>query len=453
MFRNTLIIIIFFLLFGCRTFPDYIRLVSQPPTMAPLSKPLAIVDRNNIFAKVGDDIIISAQKSRSSDLSLINYSWKVIERPNGSGSELANNDRSETSLKIDMAGQYKIELEVKNNSGADRSFVLISTNQNDLPTINFIALGDYGKGNDIQYALAKTMVNVCQQESCDFVIGLGDNIYPFGVESTKDSLFEKKFEEPFSEVAIPFYQVLGNHDNSGILKEGSGALNYRGDLQIAYSKRKKKSSFQFQLPARYYHFDTPLGNTKHPLIRFYALDSTVLTSPVGVEKSYRAKDYTSRQQSWLKQRINRSKAMWNIAYAHHPYRSNGEHGNAGNYEDLDLAKSNSPDGLQRALGVWWKGFIENNVCNNVDVLLAGHEHNLQYLESPNKCKSTELFVSGSGSNITPLKQNANNNLKWYEDKKPGFFFFSIKGNTAQVTSFVVEPDGSYSASKVTELRK
>ena len=45
-----------------------------------------------------------------------------------------------------------------------------------------------------------------------FAILLGDNIYDDGVHSIDDPQWEEKFEGPYRNIDMPFYPVLGNHE-------------------------------------------------------------------------------------------------------------------------------------------------------------------------------------------------------------------------------------------------
>jgi hypothetical protein len=79
--------------------------------------------------------------------------------------------------------------------------------------VTFVALGDMGTGGSAQTQVAQAMYHVCQQEGCDFILGLGDNIYPHSVRSAHDPQFQDKFEHPYARFqGIDFWMILGNHD-------------------------------------------------------------------------------------------------------------------------------------------------------------------------------------------------------------------------------------------------
>src|SRR5206468_4319411 len=80
-------------------------------------------------------------------------------------------------------------------------------------TLRFVALGDTGKGNDVQFAVGRAMADVCTARGgCVLALLLGDILYPGGADSATDPQWQKKFEEPYAPVPFPFYGALGNHD-------------------------------------------------------------------------------------------------------------------------------------------------------------------------------------------------------------------------------------------------
>lgn len=79
-------------------------------------------------------------------------------------------------------------------------------------TQTFAVIGDTGSEGKDQLAIAAQMNNYRKTKTqFDFVLLLGDNIYPDGVG---DGLI-KEFEVPFKALldeGVKFYAVLGNHD-------------------------------------------------------------------------------------------------------------------------------------------------------------------------------------------------------------------------------------------------
>ncbi len=265
--------------------------------------------------------------------------------------------------------------------------------------VRFIALGDTGHGNDAQYAIGRAMGALCREHGCDFVVLLGDNFYPSGVDSETDPQWQTAFVKPYAPVDAPFYAVLGNHDYGG---HGSGSEIDKGQHQVDYSKVNPK----WHMPSTHYRFS--LGGAE-----FYAADTN--RSMFGLDEQVRT-DF----DQWLAE----PRSGWRIAFGHHPLKSNGRHGNAGSYDGV-------PAVVPVAGGVGVQTFLEDHVCGKVDAYLCGHEHVLEWLAET--CTSdggvkTELAISGGGSEHTGFKEAATNR-DWWRADEPGFLYVVLQGNT------------------------
>ena len=89
------------------------------------------------------------------------------------------------------------------------------------------------------------------------------------------------------------------------------------------------------------------------------------------------------QGEMVNRALETTTAPWTIAFGHHPYRSNGKHGDAGAYE-LGVAW----DGIEFAgldlgtiFGDKFRQWVDDYICNRVDFYLSGHDHNRQWLNS------------------------------------------------------------------------
>ncbi|MEZ4382571.1 MAG: metallophosphoesterase [Nannocystaceae bacterium] len=265
----------------------------------------------------------------------------------------------------------------------------------DMPAepLRFVVLGDGGEGNDNQYAVADIVEQVCADKGgCKFALYLGDNFYDDGVEAVDDNQFTTKFEEPYADLDFPFYVVFGNHDY------GLNSFDwYKAEFEIEYSNYSDK----WTMPNMWYeHVE---GD-----VHFFALDTTRLMWD---------KD-TSDQQNWLDQAVASSDAPWKIVFGHHPYVSDGAHGNAGNYEGLPF-----PDFVS---GKTVKEFMDDSLCNKVDVYFCGHDHNRQWHQP--KC-GVEFVVSGAAAKTTDFEHHDNNPIFWEDDQVPGFLFVEIDGDS------------------------
>lgn len=240
------------------------------------------------------------------------------------------------------------------------------------PSVRFVVIGDTGDGSLGQYEVAFGMKTVCAAEGCDFALLTGDNFYPGGVASTADPLWQDAFEQPYSSIGIQFWATMGNHDwNSG----NDPALL---QAQIDYTSVSRNWYF----PADYY--SRVSGD-----ITFYSIDSHLIDIGGGAP-----------QEAWLPSERASSTTTWNIAWGHHPYISNGPHGNTpGNFET----------------------FFDSYICGQFDVYFSGHDHNLQW---PVDSCGTELIVSGAGHSTYPI---VGTNPTYFEAEELGFVWVEIDG--------------------------
>jgi tartrate-resistant acid phosphatase type 5 len=266
-------------------------------------------------------------------------------------------------------------------------------------TVRFIAIGDTGEGNEDQYMVAEAIVNLCARKGCDFSVMLGDNFYDSGVDGVDDPQWQDKVELPYIDFTFPLYAVLGNHDYGG---NGIG-VDFdmsKPDYQVDYSD----VSDLWRMPDKYYSF-------KEQHAEFWGLDTNqVMTDPINGD--------SEPQQDWLINGLAASTATWKIAFGHHPYISNGDHGNAGAYENLEGIP------LPFVTGESVKEFMEEAVCGKVDVYLCGHDHNIQWLEP--KC-GTEFIVSGAGSKSEDLP--GENPAYFGMPETEGFIWVELKDNS------------------------
>ena len=261
------------------------------------------------------------------------------------------------------------------------------------PPLRFIAVGDTGKANDTQYLVADAMRDQCAAEGCDFIVLLGDNLYPEGAEEVDDPVWQDAFEDPYSEIDLPFYAVLGNHDYGGKLLfvdvDGLGNQFDRGPVEVEYAQQSSK----WRMPDTHYTMrQGPVG--------FIALDTDSIL--------WDNEDHGD-QWDWFPDALAEvSDAPWVLALGHHPYRSNGGHGNAGDYNTL-LDISVPIDALD---GEEVEDFMEEQVCGNVDMLLSAHDHLRQWLD-PSLC---------AGAEVKAIDDPARNPALFQDGTSPGFLY-------------------------------
>lgn len=180
--------------------------------------------------------------------------------------------------------------------------------------LHFMALGDAGAGTPAQKAVAALMLNRFRQQPYPLVLMLGDNIYPKGdVDKQGDALFTRIYQ-PLLERGVSFQPVLGNHD----------VLHHNGERMVRF----------FGMPGHYYTF-------RRGPVDFFAIDTN---------------KFDGKQQTWLLQQLQNSKAAWQVVYGHHPIISSGQHGDTHQLKQALLP-------MLRRYGA--------------DVYLAGHDHNYE----------------------------------------------------------------------------
>ncbi|MDX1804417.1 MAG: metallophosphoesterase [Alcanivorax sp.] len=311
-----------------------------------------------------------------------------------------------------------------------------------LAKISFVVIGDSGEGSEGQYAVGKAIASVCNAKGgmagamdhsqarpgCDLVVGLGDNIYEAGVTSVDDPQFAEKFETPFEPVKLPFYMVLGNHDNTGYVA-GDGADNSRGEFEVDYTFFDGRLSNRWHMPNRYYKQSEGLTRNGRPLVDFFGLDSNPIAGGFAdPDLAYAYHTYGLAERNWTVDAMAGSNAVFRIGMAHHPYLSNGDHGNAGSYDGV-------PSEILPVLaGTRWKDFMEEAVCDKADFLLAGHDHDMQVLDAVPSCGRTEFVVSGAASKSRSLKDPQRNTALFQQGDTFGFFWMqAVEADPATLT--------------------
>jgi tartrate-resistant acid phosphatase type 5 len=338
----------------------------------------------------------------------------------------------------DDTGGSNITETTPSDSGDTDTNVTETTDTGDIGTVDtgtppspdivrFIAFGDGGTGSTDQYDNAQAVLALCQQKTdseagCDFALYLGDNFYDEGVDSVADEQFQSKFEQPYADLDFPFYIALGNHDYGGCLFGSCGA-GYEFDKAQYYLDYAALST-KWVMPSEYYTF-----TNDH--VDFFGLDTNALMWEPWFGTG-------ADQAAWLPQALAASSADWKIAFGHHPFISNGQHGNAGAYEGLDWLDWASTD-------VVTGGFVEevmsDSLCGEVDLYVCGHDHNRQWLEPT--C-GTEFIVSGAAAKTTDL-QGRGNPTFFEDDSTPGFLWVEIRDN--QLTGEFYSIDGTLQYSR------
>lgn len=226
--------------------------------------------------------------------------------------------------------------------------------------VRFVAVGDAGLGNDAQAAVAAGVQEACDGR-CDFVILLGDNLYDEGIATEADKERIACIVDRYPSDAK--YLTLGNHDYHKVLPKMERA---RAQLDWIREADGARGAFHF------YQFTAGLVDVT-------AVDTNVMV------RGRIAGRYAELAR--FLGPLRPSSGRWSIVFGHHPYSSQGTHGDAGQYVD---------GGLEIWRGEFFRSFMDRHVVGRADLYIAGHDHNLQFF--PNLAgQDTAQIVSGSGA--------------------------------------------------------
>jgi predicted phosphodiesterase len=270
---------------------------------------------------------------------------------------------------------------------------------------DFIAIGDTGQDSDDQKKVAKGLETFCAQKNniCDAALLLGDNVYEIGMKTKDDPLMDRVFKNYYSNLKFKFYAVLGNHDYN----EDGNNLKI-AEYQVDYGKK----NLQFVMPKRYY-----IKEFKHSVVVFLDTMRIIWNFEISEQKKL-------LQEAYL---LSKNKNKWLIVTGHHPYLSNGGHGNAGKYEGFTKPYYYS--------GIHFKTFFEENICGKANLYLSGHAHILNFIDGNIKKCNTYLIISGSGSDQGTIYKN---NPSDFGDGANGFVHLKIKER--EITARVIRHD-------------
>jgi hypothetical protein len=223
----------------------------------------------------------------------------------------------------------------------------------DRTAVTFVALGDMGEGGDGQTRVAQAMYNVCQQEGCDFVLGLGDNIYPHAVHSVDDPQFQEKFERPYALFQqMDFWMILGNHDWKRLWIGAQAEVDYT------------LKSPRWRLPNS--HYAIPF---LPPWLHIYGVDTSLIEAAVDLHQLRAAHAALCQQPGWR------------FVFGHYPTRANGIDGQNGQWF------------VRRQL----EHLIRQ--CH-IQVYFAGHVHHQAHLDLG---FYQEIIQGAGGAELTPVQ--------------------------------------------------
>lgn len=258
--------------------------------------------------------------------------------------------------------------------------------------VAFIALGDAGELTPHLERVTAAITSWCAAHPCDFGVLLGDNLYPRGPASADDPRMTAVME-PLHATGLAWYAALGNHDY------GDSTMESRAANELAWARGRT----DFVLPSPTYTFAAGPA-------RFAVIDTTDIFW------------YGEGAQGAFLDELPEDRPV-RVLLGHHPYRSDGKHGNAGAYEGVAGVPWLSGSVLER--------FYEQHACGRFALVLTGHEHLRERVDT---CGSA-FVISGAASK--PTAAAGRGNTPAFVSGAAGFVWVQIRGADVSI-AFVDE---------------
>jgi hypothetical protein len=342
---------------------------------------------------------------------------------------------------------------------------------------SFVAIGDIGERSDVLKNNAKTLKRMLAEDSFKVLVVLGDNFYPTGL-----NVPEHEVDGKISDVLSPLYEVMrplgrenvhaipGNHDYYAFLalrkKLFFGLVNIETGPYGISSRGNRRAATR--IPEWTFHYGMPLDRLYGPSDRRMQMiffDSAILLRTKAGEWAA-ALDGLSQILLRHKQDAN---VKWRVLFTHHPFYTLGPHGGYSVWDDSAMAVQHlNPCNLDsNALGYAVNLLDHQDLCApryqayidsvqaviqrsgvRVQLVVAGHEHNLQLLYYPDKdrdcadCPRAHI-VSGAGAKANEVKSpTPDREWTWPVDtpeargeSRYGFVRFDLKDESLRVRFF------------------
>jgi predicted phosphodiesterase len=282
---------------------------------------------------------------------------------------------------------YSVESTLEDGTVVESPVSTFSTAVNPETPFAFAVFGDTQKNPKVSGQLAE----MAWAQRPSFLVHVGDLVD----KGTIDTHWTEHFFPGMKPIAqrIPFYPVLGNHEEN--------ARNY----------------FDYMaLPNPEYHYEFTYGNTQ-----FFMIDSNRNIAP------------GSEQYNWLKDQLSKSTAVWKIACHHHPPYSSDED----DYGNLWKTRTSSRGDMKaRQLSALYDEF-------QVDIVWSGHIHSYERTWPVRENRAVEqqgtvyMITGGAGGNLEtagPFRPFFQNNVK----RGHHYCMVMVNGRTMEIKAFDLE---------------
>ncbi len=263
----------------------------------------------------------------------------------------------------------------------------------------FCAVGDTGTGLPGAERVARSIARLARTGPLDFVLLLGDNFGPKGVESIRDPQWQSKFEKLFdpSKLAVPFYAVLGDGDH----RSDRVAPRLYGLNNPRWTHPKPTYPFQTESHGAKFTFigvDTTflLGNISNPDVR---IANRVMVHALQMLSS-----------------------DWKIMFGHHSLYSSG------GKRDGERSKK-----LREVCEGWFEKFA-------LDLYIGGNDRSLEILKPK---KGVTHVVSGGGGGPEMAHSLTCREDTIYGYTGGGFTWFRFDGEKLEITIYDADGRAKY----------
>jgi predicted MPP superfamily phosphohydrolase len=283
----------------------------------------------------------------------------------------------------------------------------------DSGSLDLLAVGDFGTGDERQRAVARSMARYAASlgKKPDGLLFLGDNFYgpmPGGVKSPRwQTGFSQMY--PGADFPGPCWAILGNHDYHDNVGGELAQLGYAASLN-----RKTRWTCQ----GKFYRVDLPADN---PQVTFLMIDTNwesinrrVHNVPADGRPCWISEEERRAGLAWLERELASKRTPFTIVAGHHPIYSDGPH-------------QDTPELVQQLGPLLEKYGVHAYIC--------GHDHDLQHMEL-DKLRTSFVLSGGGGARLYESKEQRAGStvLDVY-----GFTHLSLAGQ--QLTVRHIDPNG------------
>lgn len=180
----------------------------------------------------------------------------------------------------------------------------------------FVVISDYGTGSDIQDSVAEHLAKTVHEKNVRFVLALGNNFYPTGVNSTEDSAFRDKWFDIYYDkykMKVRWYSVLGD-------------LDYKGNVTVqrVYTSPDVNDINVWNTPNQNYAIKMEIEDSSPVYVLM--LDTVPLAHPNGAEtvtpeQMDQLKDHNGYETlEWVRSMLSAHSGQQVLVAGHHPVR-------------------------------------------------------------------------------------------------------------------------------------